>query len=453
MAFFLAVGLVSRAAEARYASLIMDVESGRIISSYDPDSRKFPASLTKMMTLYLLFDALDAKRVTLDSQLRVSALAASQPPTHLGLGAGSHISVRDAIPALIIRSANDVAVVVAENIGGSQPQFAELMQRKARELGMTRTTFVNASGLPNPGQKTTARDLAKLARGLIRNHAKYYHYFSEEGFDWKGDWIPTHNNAMLTYPGADGLKTGFINASGFNLALSARRNGHRLIGILMGEETAWSRDTQMARLLDAAFERVDDRRFMASAPRLDVGPDGDTTPVMVAEAKVPPVPVAAPAPEPAPMIVDTKPRERSIPGLIGAAYAAPEDDMGPEGPVLRMQPMLMPPPAERVRTESPAAIARARQAAEDAGEWAIQVGAFLNIESAKRAAHEASTLVAGSNQTHITPVKVGKGKTMYRAQLLGFSRNGADSACRRLSAKDRPCMVTPGDARTLASAR
>jgi D-alanyl-D-alanine carboxypeptidase len=224
----------------------------------------------------------------------------------------------------------------------------------------------------------------------------------------------------------------------------------------------------MARLLDAAFEKVNDRRFLASAPSLDAGPAGDDGPEEVLVASAEPVPLLpsramvqvtsaiAPLPAAAPVVVDARPRERTIPGLIAAAYASPEPETKPEPVGLRMQPILLPPPPERPRSEP--IIARSQPArpapVEEGGDWSIQVGAFISEESAKRAARDAVSLLGSSAQTRVTATnRVPGGKTMYRAQLVGLSRGAADNACRNLSAKDRPCAVLQADARNLASAR
>src|SRR5208282_1168561 len=209
------------------------------------DGRTHPASLTKMMTLYLTFESLESGQLHKTQSLRVSAHAASQQPSKLELAAGETITVEQAILALTVKSANDAAVVLAEAIGGSESEFAQTMTQKARELGMTGTTFRNASGLPNPGQVTTARDMAKLARALIRDYPQYYGYFSAREFTFQGNEIPTHNHVLVEYEGADGLKTGYIHSSGFNLVTSAVRNGRRLIGVVMGGQTSSQRDHAM----------------------------------------------------------------------------------------------------------------------------------------------------------------------------------------------------------------
>lgn len=241
---------------SRYASLIIDDDTGRVLSSSNPDRRSYPASLTKMMTLYLLFDAIDQGRFTLHSPLPVSYHATQQAPSRLALDVGDTISVEEAIKALVTKSANDVAVVIAEAVGGSEGQFAQMMTSKAHALGMNGTVYRNASGLPNPGQVTTPRDQVALAHALIHTHSRYYHYFSTREFAWQGQIIPSHNRFVLNYDGADGLKTGYINASGFNLVASAVQGGHRLVGAVFGGNTAQWRDQRMAQLFDNGYAKL-----------------------------------------------------------------------------------------------------------------------------------------------------------------------------------------------------
>jgi D-alanyl-D-alanine carboxypeptidase len=253
--FALLVAGLSPAAAGRGAAIITDAATGAVLYEYDADASRYPASLTKVMTLYLLFEALDAKRVTLDSRFPVSARAANQDPTKLGLKDGETITVREVILGLVTKSANDAAVVAAEGLAGTEPQFALQMTEKARRLGMANTIFRNASGLPDPQQKTTARDLSLLARAMIKNYPHHYHFFDTPSFTYKGITHANHNRLNNWYAGADGLKTGYIRASGFNLVTSAKRDNRRLIGVVMGGISPGARDQEMARLLDAAFAR------------------------------------------------------------------------------------------------------------------------------------------------------------------------------------------------------
>ena len=240
-------------ADARYAAMVIDAETGQVRHAVNINTRNYPASLTKLMTLYLLFEALDAKKLTFDTRLAVSKRAARQPASRLGLRAGQSIKVRTAIQALVIKSANDVASVVAEALGRTERRFALMMTAKARQLGMSRTTFRNASGLPHRGQLSTAHDIAKLSQAIIKRFPRYYYFFSLSAFRFNGDTYKTHNKVLTSYPGADGMKTGYIRASGYNLVTSARRGKHRLIGVIFGGKTSRSRNRLMKRLLDKGF--------------------------------------------------------------------------------------------------------------------------------------------------------------------------------------------------------
>ncbi|MDW8123226.1 MAG: D-alanyl-D-alanine carboxypeptidase family protein [Geminicoccaceae bacterium] len=274
------------------SSILVDHATGAVLSEERADQPAYPASLTKMMTLYLTFEAMRAGRVSRDSRLRVSPEAAAQPPSKLGLKPGSTIKLDDAIRAVAVKSANDVARVIAENLAGSEPRFAQLMTYRARELGMTRTRFVNASGLPDEEQRTTARDMATLARRLISDFPEYYHYFGLPYFVWRGRTLHNHNRLLATYEGMDGLKTGYTRASGYNLAASAVRDGRRLVAVVLGGSTSAERNREIVRLLDHGFATRPDS---APVPVAAAGagssiaavPDGASGPRGTAEAQRP----------------------------------------------------------------------------------------------------------------------------------------------------------------------
>jgi D-alanyl-D-alanine carboxypeptidase len=238
-----------------HASIVIDANTGEVLHALHADASRYPASLTKMMTLYMLFEALKQGKLTLDTRMRTSAHAASMPSTNINLQTGDSIRVRDAIPALIVRSANDVATVVAETLGGTEANFSRMMTDKASKLGMSSTTFRNASGLPSNEQKTTARDMATLSTRLMKDFPQHYHYFSTQSFTYKGITYNSHNRMVRNTHGVDGLKTGFIRAAGFNVATSAKRGNRRVIAVVMGGTTAAFRDQQMAQLLDRSFTR------------------------------------------------------------------------------------------------------------------------------------------------------------------------------------------------------
>lgn len=253
--FLLAFLLMTAAANAqsRQSSLLIEAETGRVLQSENATEKRYPASLTKMMTLYMVFDALEKKEIQIDQLLPVSVHAAKQPKSRMGLKAGTTISVENAIFAMISRSANDAAVVVAEGLGGSEAQFADKMTRVAHELGMKDTRFKNASGLHNKDQVTSARDMAILSMALIQHFPKYYKLFSVKGFRYGRRYYGNHNLVARFYKGGDGLKTGYVDASGYHVVGSAKRNGKRLIGVVMGRNSVRERDRHIFKLLDFGF--------------------------------------------------------------------------------------------------------------------------------------------------------------------------------------------------------
>ncbi len=244
-------------AQAKYASMIIDAQTGTILHAVNPNKRYYPASLTKMMTMYMAFEELSAGKLQLNQKLKVSKYASRQPRSKLWMEPGSTITVKDALLSLVTRSANDAAVVLAESIAGSEKKFAHRMTQTALKIGMLNTRFKNASGLPNKGQVSTARDMALLARSLMIRFPQYYHLFGTERFKFRGNTIVGHNNFVKSYQGADGLKTGFINASGYNLVASAKRDKIRLIGVVFGGLSAKWRDKHMTKLMDYGFIKAD----------------------------------------------------------------------------------------------------------------------------------------------------------------------------------------------------
>jgi D-alanyl-D-alanine carboxypeptidase len=385
-------------------SIVIDVETGRVISAVNADAITYPASLTKMMTLYLTFEALNAGRLRLDQYLPVSYEAASRSPTKLGLRPGESIAVQDLILGLVTRSANDAASVLAEGLAGSEPTFAEHMTRKARQLGMTSTVYRNASGLPDPDQYTTARDQAQLSLALYHDFPREYRYFSTRQFYFRGNIIHNHNHLLDWYEGADGIKTGYIGASGFNLAASAVRNGHRLIGVVMGGPSAGTRDREMAALLDQAFDEVGVGGAVAARHE---PPMAAPTPV-VAEAER-----AQPAPS-----------QKS--GMLTKAASRLAAHLSPIG-----------------RAE--AAVLPREQRAAPAGEhWSIQLGAFRAESAAAKAARAAASLpmTKGKALQIVEPAKADR-EHLYRARLLHFTPQEAWSACIALHKRNIECSVVP----------
>ena len=402
------------------AALVLDADTGRVLSENNADALTYPASLAKLMTLYLTFEELNSGRLRLDQYVPVSAEAASRPPTKLGLRPGETVQVQDLILAIVTRSANDAAAVLAEAQAGSEAAFADHMTRKAQELGMTATVFRNASGLPDPEQRTTARDMARLALALYQNHPREYRYFATREFEFRGRIIIGHDHLLDWYPGADGLKTGYIRAAGFNLVTSAVREGHRLIGVVLGGSSGGVRDREMAALLDQGFAQLG----VAIAPA-----DRHAAPPQLAVAA--PLPERRPAPPllKLPLTVASNPPEEPGPdnrsgfGAAAARFAA------------RLAPI----------TRAEAAVPPRAQRATAAGEgWSIQLGAFHAEAAAEGTARAAASLAAAKGKpTQI----VESGRTakarLYRARLLDFTPHEAQSACAALHKKRLQCVVVP----------
>ncbi len=245
------------------SSIVIDALSGEVISQYNADELRYPASLTKLMTLYLTFNALERGDIELDDELKVSRFAANREPSKLGVRAGETIKVKDAIMALIIKSANDCATVLAENLSGSEAEFAKLMTQTAHDLGMKNTTFKNASGLPNRQQKTTARDMAILGSAVYHHFPEYYDLFSTPKFTYKGRTYYTHNHLLKKFKGADGMKTGYTSAAGYNIVTSAERDGRRVIAVTMGHNSIKSRDLKVAQLMNKGLKEQPTHRMYA----------------------------------------------------------------------------------------------------------------------------------------------------------------------------------------------
>ena len=238
------------------SAIMIDAASGKVISASNADERRYPASLTKLMTLYIAFDALDKGKLKLSDKLKVSRNAANRAPSKIGVRAGETISVETTIKALIIKSANDCATVLAEALGKTEENFAKIMTKTAQDLGMKHTTFKNASGLPDPQQKTTARDMAILASAVYHHFPEYYNWFSMTKFTYKGTTYYTHNHLLKKYRGADGMKTGYTAAAGYNIVTSAERNGSRVIAVVMGYNSIKERDYRVASLMNQGFQKL-----------------------------------------------------------------------------------------------------------------------------------------------------------------------------------------------------
>ncbi len=392
---------------ARYAAIVVDADNGRVLYGRNMDHRLYPASLTKIMTLYLTFEALDTGRITMNQPLKVSRRAAGQTPTKLGLRRGRTITVEDAILAIVTRSANDVATVLAEAIGGTEVQFARMMTERARQLGMIRTTFRNATGLPNRRQLSSARDMAKLALAMIRKYPGYYRYFSTRTFTWGKRTHRNTNHLLVSYSGADGIKTGYIRASGFNLVASAERGGRRLIGVVFGGRTALSRDQHMVKLLQAGFAQIAVSDTRGARP---VARPGSR-------------PVARPVARPwAPLLVPPAPVPRPW------QHAT-------------TQPLPKPKPWRNAAGHPPGQAKPTRTAAQKTA-WSVQVGVFRDLASAQLAAYRAAAASRILAKRRIRFIRWARDDgVVYRARLTGLRESEARKACQTLRSRQMPCAV------------
>jgi D-alanyl-D-alanine carboxypeptidase len=321
-----------------FSSIIVDGNSGAVLSANNPDGLRHPASLTKIMTLYLLFEKLESGKMALDTEMNVSQYASEQAPTKLGLRPGQTITVEDAIKGLVTRSANDASVVIAEAVAGDEDDFAKLMTRKARALGMSRTVYRNANGLPNDDQVTTARDQATLGRAIQDRFPRYYRYFSTASFTFRGRAIKNHNHLIGSVEGVDGIKTGYTRASGFNLVSSMRRGNRHLVGVVLGGRSGGARDAAMRSLLAENYEKAATRRTVAAITERN--PSEANAEVAEAEAESRPtqttqvngaVQVASAAPEAIETPVrPATPVTRSVIAAATAALPAPQPQRKPD---------------------------------------------------------------------------------------------------------------------------
>ena len=417
----IAVAPSAAQANARYAGLVIDAASGEVFYEENASALRYPASLTKIMTLYMVFQALESGELQFDQRLTVSAHANRQPPSRIDIPVGGTIRVEDAIYSLVTKSANNIAVVLAEGIAGSEARFAQRMTDQAHRLGMTRTTFRNASGLPHQEQRTTAHDMALLAQALITHYGSYYHYFSTEAWRYRGATYRNHNRLLSSYAGMDGIKTGYIRASGYNLAASAVRGRLRLIAIVFGGRSSASRNAHIADLLDRSFTSERGRYLIAHGslpfqpPRPDHPPiwrDGEA--LTVAVVPIPEGLQDIPSPRPLPAARQTQlaalPHSRQMTLLIDRLE---NEDMGADG------------------------------ASGASGYWGIQVGAFSDeddgAEALDAAAASAPDLL-GTAVPIVAEVPTDSG-VLYRARLLGLDEIAAIQACRRLHASGTSCLT------------
>jgi D-alanyl-D-alanine carboxypeptidase len=486
-----------RSYEPPYAAIVVDANSGRVLHAVNPDNPRHPASITKIMTLYLLFEQIEAGKLRLDTSLPVSAHAASQDPSKLELRPGETIQVEDAIKAIVTKSANDVAVVVAEAIGGSEDEFARIMTRKARALGMSHTVYANASGLPNDEQITTARDQALLGRAIQDRFPREYRYFSTLSFYYRGHAIRNHNHLLGRVPGVDGIKTGYIHASGFNLVTSVHRGNRHLVAVVMGGSSASSRDARMRSLIDeyieqGASERTAARIVEAPAqaqskpaatpvvglqqPRPEAGPNvadpargepiatesiarsratqatGQATPHPIPGSAEPiaAIPVktltvrAANTPQSAAMAAlslaataDSRGLQPAAPAPSATQYQTASASSVPEPEPASARPPMMA-AAEPAPQSAPLAAAPKMHAG-----WIIQIGAFPDENEAREHLQSAQNIardLLGRADPFTERVVKGR-ETLYRARFAGFDEVSAEAACRYFKRNKIACFA------------
>ena len=411
--------------ESKYSAIVVDANSGEVLYAKRADAARYPASITKVMTLYLTFEAMAQGKLQPDEEITVSQHAASQAPTKLGIRAGGTIRVDDAIRAICVQSANDMAVAMAERVGGSESRFAALMTLKAQELGMENSHFANANGLPDSRQISTARDIALLSRAIIRDYPQYYAYFSTRQFTYRGQTSNNHNHLLAQMAGVDGLKTGYTQASGYNLAASAVRDGHRLIAVVMGGSSNASRDAHVKDLLETGFE-VERRRD-----------NGER--ILVAQNMFEKEPIAPLNPEPygqgdedgGPKIVTVADQG------FDAAAASALPRMTEAGVLSFSKPTGY---AQVARVESKPVANPVESRRSDSGRFLVQVGAFKKQSDARSQLSKISRSFA-SHFDDAQGVVGAKVDGFFRAQFKGFSEDSARSACSALKAKRMACMV------------
>lgn len=452
-ALWMFVILPFSAMAAPYAGFVVDARSGKVLYSENADTRLHPASLTKMMTLYVVFDAIERGEITLDTKVRISRKAASEPPSKLGLREGQRIKLRYLIRAAAVKSANDAATALGEAIEGSEAAFARRMTRTAKELGMKRTTFKNAHGLTESGHLSTARDMTTLGRHLFYDFPDYYNLFSRLETDAGIKQVPNTNRRFLSnYKGADGIKTGYTRAAGFNLVASAERNGERIIATVFGGRSTASRNAQVAKLLDLGFKKAPTRVAVIPPTRNKSAPSNSGTAGKTVRLKVAVNtslrPKARPAlKEDAPVALASLDLKEDIASALIEAQsvaATPEVLKQPTSEAVlvpRPRPVAFTPaPEVAPEPEEPQVVTRLSTSGQR--NWGIHVGRFPSRYAAekmlvKTALTEMATLDGALR-------KVNQSKRGFDAQFLGLSQETADLACRKLQARLVTCvMVSP----------
>jgi D-alanyl-D-alanine carboxypeptidase (penicillin-binding protein 5/6) len=400
------------ASEPKYAAIVVDANTGEVLYAKRADSLRYPASITKVMTMYLVMEAMSEGRVKPTDMVTISARAASQPPTKLGVPAGDQVSVDDALKALATRSANDMAVALAEHIAGTEQRFAALMTLRGQELGMSNTRFVNASGLPDNRQISSARDIAIMSRAVMRDFPQYYGYFSINAFYFRGRLITSHNRLMGQFAGMDGLKTGYINASGFNLAASAVRDGRRLIAVVLGGRSTVTRDDHVEDLLLTGFD-VLKRRALGES-------------ITVAQSMFEPV-IEGPVIRPPTAMGDS--------GEIAGLRVVLTDGPAPSTPMAIQRTMA--PIADPVSKPTPAKKAAPKK---PRGQYVVQAGAFKSREQARQQLKLIQRRFASAFSEAEADIGGAVGG-YFRVRFEGMTADAARAACKTLKAKKQACMV------------
>lgn len=412
----------AQAASSKYAAIVVDAKTGKVLHAENADSRRYPASLTKMMTLYLTFEAMKNGRIGKNTRVPFSAQAAAQPPTKLGVKAGNSITVEQAIYALITRSANDAALALAELLGGSQQRFALMMTEKGRALGMRGTVFRNPHGLPDAGQFSTARDMATLGIALREHFPQYYSYFSVRSFAYGRQRITNHNKLLGRVRGVDGIKTGYTRASGFNLVSSVSEGNRRIVAVVMGGQSGPSRDARMTQLIAAYMPKASGRGGGVLIARGEDQPS--RPPATLLPTKNVPTPDARPA-------MANEHGSNQLAAMIQGAESS--DDLEAQAY------------AEEIQAEGDTE--PMSTSAVDGGRWVIQVASSPSVKEAKAVlARTQNTLgiLAGASPYTVPFNK--DGTTYYRARFAGFdSQVEATKVCGALKRKKIPCYATRQD--------
>lgn len=428
------------AAGDRYAAIVIDANTGKTLFASNADAQRYPASLTKMMTLYMLFEAMQAGRMSKDTRIPVSAYAAARPPTKIGFRPGQTIRAEDAALAMITKSANDVATAVGEYLGGSEERFAQMMTAKARRLGMRSTTFRNASGLPNMAQHTTARDMAILSIALRQHFPNEFSYFSRRSFVFRGQTINGHNRLLGRVEGVDGIKTGYTNASGYNLASSVSLDGRRLVAVVMGGNTGASRDAHMAQLIRKYLPMA--TRSRNAAPLVAMRNDAPqvVASIDLPKAKNAPVPVTREAVA-VEDVINNESGEGDSDQPQVLALAAPTARPA----ALAAQAAIRPTPKAAVRSAQAQDVDPVTTASAPAsGGWAIQIGSLPSEGQARDMLAKASATAGGTLRAASPYTETfNKGNaTFYRARFVGFpSKQAAWDACASLKKKNFGCYA------------